>query len=340
VSASKNHYGAVHLPGGHGTFYNVSGARRCPACGGDSWCSVRRDGANVACRRDTTGEPRTDRAGVDYWLHQLSLADHARYRDPGPAPVRGIARANAEVLDPAYHALLARLGLSQGHRADLHRRGLSEAEIDRRGYRTLRLEGRARFARHLVDALGEDVAASIPGLYVAERDGRRGWSLAGSPGLVVPVRDVEGHVVALKVRRDEAGDGPKYTYLSSAKHGGPSALQAVHVPLFEGDRAVVRVTEGELKSDVCIALSSKLTISVPGVGSYRLVLPVLERLGATRVLVAFDADHRTNPAVARALADLVRALRAARYTVAVETWDPAFKGLDDWLASQRAGVAA
>jgi hypothetical protein len=37
----------------------------------------------------------------------------------------------------------------------------------------------------------------------------------------VPVRDLTGRVVALKVRCDTQGDGPKYLYISSTACGGP-----------------------------------------------------------------------------------------------------------------------
>ena len=86
--------------------------------------------------------------------------------------------------------------------------------------------------------LGADVCAQVPGFYVAERDGRRWWSLAGAAGLLIPVRNLDGHIVALKVRADDPGDGPKYTTISSAKHGGPSPGAQVHVPL-HGRRSVV-----------------------------------------------------------------------------------------------------
>ena len=71
---------------------------------------------------------------------------------------------------------------------------------------------------------------------MAEQDGRRWWSLAGAAGLLIPVRNLDGHIVALKVRADVPGDGPKYTTISSAKHGGPSPGAQVHVPLSEGAR--------------------------------------------------------------------------------------------------------
>jgi hypothetical protein len=155
--------------------------------------------------------------------------------------------------------------------------------------------------------------------------------------LLIPVRNLDGHIVALKVRADAPGEGAKYTTISSAKHGGPSPGAQVHVPRHDGLRGeTIRLTEGELKADVATVLSGVLTISVPGVAMWRKVLPVFEALQPQRVLVAFDADWRTNPHVAHALGQAAFALVKAGYAVQVEDWDPVLgKGIDDLLAAGR-----
>src|SRR5262249_3325977 len=132
--------------------------------------------------------------------------------------------------------------------------------------------------------------------------------------------------------------GPKYTTISSAKHGGPSPGAQVHVPLFDGVHGdTVRLTEGELKADITTALSGLLTVSIPGVAMWRKALPVLQALGVQRVLLAFDADWRTNPHVAQALGQAAYALVQAGYEVQIEDWAPALgKGIDDLLAAGHA----
>ena len=97
-------------------------------------------------------------------------------------------------------------------------------------------------------------------------------------GLVLPVRDIGAGIVAIKVRPDKAGPGPKYLYLSSAKSGGPGPGAPAHVPVGVcGSCELVRITEGELKADVATRVSDVPTISFPGVSSWRTVLPVLHR---------------------------------------------------------------
>jgi len=197
------------------------------------------------------------------------------------------------------------------------------------------LDGRAALARRLVDRLGADTCSKIPGLYVDAQGTRRWWTLAGAAGLLIPVRDVEGRIIALKVRADDPDDSPKYTYLSSTKHDGPSPGAQGHVPLSSGRGGeTVRLTEGELKSDISTVLSGILTISIPGVAMWRRALPVLQSFQSKRVLLAFDADWRSNPHVAQALGQTAFALVQAGYEVQVEDWEPTQgKGIDDLLVA-------
>src|SRR5438105_2929 len=262
---------------------------------------------------------------------------HQEQRQPQPVPSASahVPCAAPELLDNIYQGLLAASPLSPAHRQALRQRGLVESEIRQRQYGTLPLKGRAALARKMVPWWGADVCAQVPGFYVAERDGRGWWSFAGASGLLIPVRNLDGHIVALKVRADDPGDGPKYTTISSAKHGGPSPGAQVHVPLHDGPRSeTIRLTEGELKADVATVLSGIFTVSVPGVAMWGKALLVLEALQPQQVLLAFDADWRTNPHVTQALGQAVAALVGAGYTVEVESWEPALgKGIDDVLAA-------
>jgi hypothetical protein len=243
--------------------------------------------------------------------------------------------ADPDTLDRVYGALLDVLTLTPAHQQALRLRGLVEAEIRHRQYRSLPLHRRAALARHLTQQLGVDRCAPVPGFYLKERDGRRWWSLAGAGGLVVPVRNLDGQIIALKIRADTPGAGPKYTMISSTRYGGPSAGSPVHVPLYAGAHGpTVRLTEGEIKADVATALTGVLTLSLPGVNMWRKALAVVQDLQASAVLLAFDSDWRSNPQVAHALQHAAVALVKAGCTVHVETWDPACgKGIDDVLAA-------
>jgi hypothetical protein len=274
----------------------------------------------------------TQRDGTTYHLHRL---DGTRTAPPLPLPPGGTApdRADPDTLHAVYSALLAALPLAERHREALRCRGLSDAEIDRRGYGTLPVQGRARVARGLRERWG-DTVVRVPGIVARERDGRRYLTLAGAAGLLVPVRDTSGRVVALLVRRDDAGGGPRYVYLSSARDGGPGPGASAHVP--RGVTApcpCCRLTEGALKADVAHALSGLPTVGCAGL-AWRPALAVLRELGCQTVRLALDADAADKPAVARVLETCADALAVARLAVELERWPAAAgKGIDDVLAA-------
>src|SRR5262249_10648195 len=138
-----------------------------------------------------------------------------------PPPGPEARRADPDTLDAVYSALLGRLTLGKAHREALHRRGLADDAIDRAGYRTLPAWGRPRLARDRRGRFGDGLLR-VPGFVVKEGPNGPYLTLRGPAGLVVPCRDQSGRVVALKVRRDDAGEGaPRYAYCSSAGHGGP-----------------------------------------------------------------------------------------------------------------------
>lgn len=312
---------------------NVHRGDPCEICGKGDWCSRSLDRSWAICRRvDAGGERRLDRAGAEYWLHALGTT-----RRPAPAlpePVHRERACSAD-LDRVYSALLRHLPLEARHGEMLNARGLDAGAIEAGGYRSLPRQGRGRAITKLEGIFGQDLLLSVPGFFL--NDGARGayLSLAGPPGMLVPVRDASGRVLALKVRRDDPGNGPKYLYVSSTARGGAGPGAPVHVPLSSAPSSqlgVVRVTEGELKADVATQLSGVLTISVPGVSAWRGVLPVLAGLSPRQVQLAFDADAATNPIVARAAEETAVAMAHEGYEVIVEQWDGMLaKGVDDAL---------
>jgi len=323
------------------TWSAVSHPNPCLICHKPDWCRVSQDNTWAICRRLDPGEGlhRIDRAGGEYWLYHLDGSLAKSYQVTTLPQPHTVERAEAPILDAVYRALLANLPLLPAQWRALQCRGLHDQDIVRRQYRTLPRQGRAALARRLVAQFGADICARVPGLYIAERDGRRWWSLAGAAGLLISVRDMEGHIIALKVRADDAADGPRYTTISSAKHGGASPGALVHVPLHGQRGGTVRVTEGELKADVATTLSGMLTLSIPGMSCWRAALPILERLHPQEVRLAFDRDWRVKPPVADALTGVAFALMRAPYRVTMDDWyEQPEKGIDDLLAAGKTPV--
>jgi putative DNA primase/helicase len=313
----------------------------CEKCKGTDWCCRSPDRAFLRCYRsnnaDGSGKVKTDSAQQTYTLYRL---DGRNGSEAWPEPKHTHAEANGERADPdtlnrIYGAFLTELRISQEHGKALRARGLT-GSLRGAGYRTLGKD-RAKACGKLVGRGFENDLPRVPGFYVQEKDGKRFWSVAGWGGLLIPVRDARGRIVALSVRLDDPGPGEKkYRWVSSRAKGGVGPGAPVHVPIFQGDKERVRVTEGALKADVATALSKVLTIGLPGVGAYKKAAAVLRELGAKVAVVSYDADACCKRHVAEALSRLVRHLRRHGFKVQMEMWDKEDgKGIDDLLNAKK-----
>jgi putative DNA primase/helicase len=315
-------------------FRHVTATAPCPICRKPDWCSISTDGEVCACRRIAEGgEERTDKSGGTFYYHRL-VERTANHTQPEPrftlADGKG-ERADVDTLNRVYSALLDALPLDAHHQERLRARGLA-GDLKAAGYRSL---GRARYraVASLRNAGLEELFPRVPGFFDKENERGKYWTVTGSEGFLIPVRDTAARIVALIVRPDFPQPGKKYTYISSKSRQGPGPGAPVHVPLFSGDTTTVRITEGALKADIATHLSKTLTIGLPGI-AWKGAIPLLKRWRPETVLVAFDADAARNANVARAMLELVKALRAGGYAVALERWaEQDGKGIDDLLAA-------
>jgi hypothetical protein len=281
---------------------------------------------------------KTDKSGGTVYIYTVGddpPGGNGHHNGNGYIPKPEAERAEVDTLHAIYSALLGMLTLNGTHRENLRDRGLPEKDIDAREYRSLLISGRAKLAQRLHDRFGDKVL-TVPGIVAKEGDRGRYLTIRGAAGCLIPVRDAQGRIVALKSRSDDAkGDSPKYSYLSSVKDGGPGPGSPVHLPLgISGPVERVRLTEGALKADIATALSGMPTISLPGVSNGSAAVATLKALGVQTVLVSFDADASSNETVARALRACIATLTEAGFGIELELWDGTqAKGIDDALAA-------
>src|SRR5262249_16317333 len=114
--------------------------------------------------------------------------------------------------DAVYRGLLHASGLDQRHREQLAQRGYTHEQYLAREYRTLGLTGRARKCRSLLD--GGSVLDGVPGFFHKDSEAGPCWTIAGSPGLLIPCRAPDGRIRALRIRPDDPNGGGKYRWLS------------------------------------------------------------------------------------------------------------------------------
>lgn len=226
-----------------------------------------------------------------------------------------------------YSALLSKLTLASDHRQNLLNRGLPEDEIMRLGYKTTPVVGTTSIAKQLLaDGL---YLTGVPGFY--RKDGR--WTfICESRGILIPVRDMEGRIQGLQIRRDNV-TRRKFRWVSSVgKSDGCKAEGWVHVvgPM----RPTILLIEGPMKADIVHFLTGQTVVAVAGVNSLSQLEAILAQLrayGVTKIMTAFDMDFLVNPHVQNGYTSLTEMLSQTGFDYGTYVWDPQFNGLDDYV---------
>ena len=131
------------------------------------------------------------------------------------------------------------------------------------------------------------------------------------PLLVIPYQDAEGFIQACQIRlhgKDIPKDGKRYRWLASPQERyGTSSGTPIHFTFrpkrFPAGGSVL-FTEGALKAAGFVRFKPKArVIATTGVSCSHAELVIAGR--PYNVLIGFDSDHRTNPAVCRQLARLI-----------------------------------
>ncbi|MGB9662549.1 MAG: DUF3854 domain-containing protein [Moorellaceae bacterium] len=311
-------------------FRRVSRREPCPICGKTDWCGI--NSRLAVCMRVKSDYPVSNGG----WLHKLAPgvvkeAVYSPYSPAGtnPAPAAPIATRNL-----VYRAFLSCLHLLPEHKKDLLRRGLSEEEIKRNGYKSVPSPAeRWRLCKELKER-GYDLTG-VPGFYQARGCyGGHYWTLKALPGYFIPVRDGHGRIQALQVRLDRPEGHGKYRFFSTpGQTGGSSSGAPCHVawPEKPKDRRVW-VTEGPLKADIASRYLGSVFIGVAGAGNWRSAVEAIQELGAREVVIAYDRDKNLKDAVRRAEKELKADLRRRGIRVFIASWNQG-KGIDDALVS-------
>lgn len=252
----------------------------------------------------------------------------------------------ADLRHKTYTKLANIFPLSDKHRKQLNGRGMTDAEIDHRGYWSSPASATVQLNVSFLRAVRDEISKNVPGVFPGGA-----VKLSVRDALMIPVRDVASRIVAIKCRPGkQSKKGPKYLWLSSKKIDGPSPGSPCHVPLLPIDglktpiEKEVRVTEGPLKADLATSLSGKLTLGVGGATIWKSAVPIVESIAPEWLHVAMDADADTNQAVAAAVIGLCQAFPPSiksKLSVGIETWKTTTnasdelepKGIDDVLVS-------
>jgi hypothetical protein len=322
----------------------------CLICGATKWpCSYTKDEEIAFC-----ANVASDRRSKDAMTYVHFLRDDRTHSRPRPSVVLPATPspviATPDRTNLVYSALLDRLTLRPEHLDNLLKRGLSLEAIRANNYRSTPTKGKAREIVRDLATLG---LSGVPGFFRRDE-----WEMVGMcPGYLLPYRGASGRILGLSYRLDVPLGDAKYLWASSP----PDALDdgrvkypqgtALKVPLHHAGRHLfasaseIWLTEGGLKADVASHLLGVPFIAAGGVWQFGEHFAEEMKAAfphASRYVVAFDVDWRTNPQVKLALEKLMRQLSAAGLRYVVRTW-PTGKGIDDYALlaqSDRMEVAA
>jgi ribosomal protein L37E len=261
------------------------------------------------------------------WWHNDNVHPAVRTAPHAPKPLPP-AMAPIEVRNRIYREILALCGLSAMHEAYLLSCGINAAS---RGiYGTLN-GSRANVLRTLAQRYPADLLRTIPGLWIDDR----GLHLAMADGLLIGVCDTAGRITRMQCRVEQNGS-KHYCWLSSSKYGGPSSGALAHCAPGT-DSAIVYITEGVKKAEVCAGKVWHTTIGMASHTGHTAGMAMLEELthnGTMGVVVALDedADEHTRQLVDVSRQKIVAEVLSHGQACWIARWDPALgKGIDDLL---------
>ena len=256
-------------------------------------------------------------------------------------------RADARQIHRTLSALLSMLTLSAAHREHLRTsRGLNDEQIQTYGFKSTPSQFQCRYLASQLLKSG-CVVQGVPGFFL---DDKNRWTIrfySRTAGIIIPVRGIDGLICGIQTRLDHPirdpndppdKEGVKYLSLSSAgKNMGTSCGSMVH---FVGDPGarVIYVTEGFLKADVANALTGRSFLATSGANNVSQldgIFSFLRRNGTEEIIEAEDMDKYRNSAVSSGASKVYRMARKNGLACRRLTWNPRYKGIDDWQLALR-----
>lgn len=339
-------------------FYRVTKHRLCRICRKPDWCGYTVDEQTSICMRISNGSKGTSRNGGNIFHHnRLYLVARPQLARKEALPP--IEIAPIEIRSAVYEELIRRSPAVQYYSqlidgaGGLLLRGMRESDTQNYGAlprtqkeravlaKTLNKFLKARFPEY-VGRINHPAIIGVPGFWQDGVGNIQLWSPRdyNIPSLIIPYRDDEGRIQACQLRlhpNDLCRGAKKYRWLAcpfpfrGASSGTPIHFTFKPADLLPGKTVII--TEGALKADVLVSLRPNArVIATSGVSCAH-----SELIGAVRpynVLIAFDADYKTNAAVAQQLARLIAArerdalAHELSMSTQVVTWER-YKGIDD-----------
>ena len=312
-----------------GGFKRVSKKRPCRICGKPTYCGFSTDEGTSICMRISAGARGPSRNGGNIHVH----TEIPIFTFPPTITIpdrESIPLAPLEIRDAVFQELI-RISSASNYREELVTgpggllsRGLLEEQATRYGALPPTKRDRSTLAGILSSYVGNHFpnyaklysgagVVGVPGFWQDPRAVVQIWKPRNylMPILVIPYKDRKGLIQACQIRlhaRDISVGEKKYRWLASPlERRGTSSGTPIHftfMPETLPAGETVVITEGALKAETLISFRPKArVIATAGVSCSH--DQIIEAARPYNLLIAFDADHRTNSAVCRQLARLI-----------------------------------
>lgn len=267
---------------------------------------------------------------------------------PAAKIVSQAPKASPAEIHQTYSLLLAQLALRPAHRDHLRssKRGLTDEQIDALGFKSTPPPFLCRAITKRLIQQGCTVEG-VPGFY---RDANGHWTMAfhqKTAGILIPAIGFDGRIQGFQIFLDvplkNKGDPPdklgaKYIWFSSsAKKDGTSSGSPVHL-IGDPSARVVYIIEGLLKADISHCLTGRTFAALAGANNTAPLEPLfafLAQNGTEEIIEAHDMDKYNNQAVMHGASKIYMAARKYGMNCRRLTWNPNYKGFDDWQLALR-----
>lgn len=251
--------------------------------------------------------------------------------------------------------------LNEAHLQQLTDRGLGEEEIKHGDYFTMPSRT-ARYVKRFFEVLKErhqyeqKMVEGVPGFYkMNDKPEGKQYTFVSKKGMGIPIRDAEGKVMGIQVRRDKIKKGEsRYIWLSSAFANGEEDLSfgtgsqsPIHVSYPKENKFpnVLFLTEGVFKSEAIARSYHSVAMSLQGIGNWKHDLEKtifriedVEQSTTEHIYLVFDSDIRSNIHVYEATKEIILYLQEydeyRELNLYYAWWDTDFgKGIDDLIGA-------
>lgn len=256
--------------------------------------------------------------------------------------------ASPQEIHQTLSLLMQLLPLQPAHRNHLRspKRGLSDEQIDRLGLKSTPPPFLCRSITERLIKQGCKVEG-VPGFY---EDKYGHWTMnfyQKNAGILIPAVGFDGRLKGLQIlldvpikQKDDPPDKPgaKYIWFSSAsKNKGVTSGTPIHL-VGDPSARVVYVIEGLLKADISHCLTGRTFAALAGANNTAPLEPLfafLAQNGTEEIIEAHDMDKYNNQAVMSGASKIYLTARKYGMNCRRLTWNPNYKGFDDWQLALR-----